>query len=75
MRVRAVVKLLKGHNSRIQLRAAEAVEALVDHNEQCQKAFLNPQFDTPAALIRLLKVRFDNCFVSIVALMSAFTCT
>ena len=51
---RPIVNLIKGHHLTVQVKAAEALEALADYNPGSQKAFLD--LDAPKALMRLLKV-------------------
>lgn len=51
---RPIVNLIKGHNLTVQVKAAEALEALADFNAGSQKAFLD--LDAPKALMRVLKV-------------------
>jgi len=51
---RPLVGLIKGQVISVQMKAALAVDAIADHNENCQAAFL--AHNTGSALLRLLKV-------------------
>jgi len=53
-RCRPLVDLIKGRNVRVQVKAANALEAMASNNQGCQKAFLD--LDAPRVLIKLLKV-------------------
>ena len=48
------MKLLRGHKSEVEVKAAGALESLADNNYLSQQAFLD--LDAPEALMRLLKV-------------------
>ena len=51
---RPLVDLIKGKNVRVQVKAANALEAMATNNYRCQKAFL--ELDAPKVLLKLLKV-------------------
>jgi len=52
--IRPLVDLIKGRNVRVQVKAANALEAMATNNVKCQKAFL--ELDAPKVLLKLLKV-------------------
>lgn len=64
---RCLVRLIKGHNINVQIKSALAVQALTNHNDASQAIFL--KFDTPKALIRLLKVS-SKCFAFVLLLVA-----
>ena len=57
---RPLVDLIKGRNVRVQVKAANALEAMATNNFKCQKAFL--ELDAPKVLIKLLKVNLIKKF-------------
>ena len=48
------MKLIRGRNIQVQVKAAAALESLADHNARVQEEFL--KLNAPVQLVRLLKV-------------------
>ena len=58
---RPIVKLVKCHNIRVEVKAAMALEALAANNYSSQQVFLDDRLDAPKALMKLLKVHSPPC--------------
>lgn len=58
------MKLIRGHNIQVEVKAASALEALAQDNYGSQSVFLTDKLDSPKALMKLLKVIFKAGFIT-----------